>query len=113
LKLSDTTLNNSRLDCDTITHSFFVTAHAANFQRIFKRKSGCSLRRIRFSASYPLKAGTGREQLPFFLHHFPTAHHWPNAGHQARREAGATQERTLYAVACMPMLGCSNLLAIQ
>jgi hypothetical protein len=24
----------------------------------------------------------------------------PNAGHQARREAGA--ERTLYAVACMP-----------
>jgi hypothetical protein len=27
----------------------------------------------------------------------------PNAGHQARREAGA--ERTLYAVACMPWLG--------
>ena len=27
----------------------------------------------------------------------------PNAGHQARREAGA--QRTLYAVACMPSLG--------
>jgi hypothetical protein len=27
----------------------------------------------------------------------------PNAGHQARREAGA--QRTLYAVACMPVLG--------
>jgi hypothetical protein len=26
----------------------------------------------------------------------------PNAGHQARREAGA--QRTLYAVACMPLL---------
>ena len=27
----------------------------------------------------------------------------PNAGHQARREAGA--QRTLYAVACMPLFG--------
>jgi hypothetical protein len=28
-----------------------------------------------------------------------------NAGHQARREAGARDERTLYAVACMPLFG--------
>ncbi len=30
----------------------------------------------------------------------------PNAGHQARRAAGARHERTLCAVACMPLLGC-------
>ena len=29
----------------------------------------------------------------------------PNAGRQARLKAGATQERTLEAVACTPMLG--------
>jgi hypothetical protein len=29
----------------------------------------------------------------------------PNAKHQARQTAGATQERTLFAVACMPLFG--------
>ena len=29
----------------------------------------------------------------------------PNAGHQARPEAEARDERTLYAVACLPWLG--------
>jgi hypothetical protein len=29
----------------------------------------------------------------------------PNARHQARRTAGATEERTLFAVACMPLFG--------
>jgi hypothetical protein len=29
----------------------------------------------------------------------------PNAGHQARLKAEARHERTLYAVACMPLFG--------
>ena len=29
----------------------------------------------------------------------------PNAGHELLLEAGATQERTLYAVSSMPLLG--------
>jgi hypothetical protein len=28
-----------------------------------------------------------------------------NARHQARQTAGATEERTLFAVACMPLFG--------
>src|SRR6266702_1471500 len=31
-----------------------------------------------------------------------------NAGHQARRAAGARYERTLFAVACMPLLGAGS-----
>jgi leucyl-tRNA synthetase len=42
-----------------------VSAQAANFQRIFKRKSGygATLIRFRAAASYPLKAGNRAEQL--------------------------------------------------
>jgi hypothetical protein len=34
----------------------------------------------------------------------------PNAGHQARRRAGARHERTLFAVACMPWFGLGTTL---
>jgi hypothetical protein len=34
-----------------------------------------------------------------------------NAGHQARLKAGATEERTLEAVACMPSLDVPHALA--
>jgi hypothetical protein len=33
---------------------------------------------------------------------------WPNAGHQARLEAGARHERTLEAVVWMPWLGAAR-----
>jgi hypothetical protein len=33
----------------------------------------------------------------------------PNAGPEPRPEAGARHERTLFAVACTPMLGCPSL----
>jgi hypothetical protein len=46
----------------------FVSAQAANFQRIFKRKSGygATLIRFRAAASDPLKAGNRAEQLRHF-----------------------------------------------
>ena len=44
--------------------------------------------------------------VSFLIEHWYFVKWWRhNVRHQARQTAGATQERTLFAVACMPLLG--------